>query len=348
MAMKPWRHLVVLTQENHSFDQMFGHYPGVDGTPQHVRMPNPRGAPVSPFPYSHRECALYWTNPPHSWNAIHEEWDHGKMDGFVRVGGPMTMGYFPDSWISGYRRLAERGILLDHYHAAVLGPTLPNRLYLISGTSAGSLNDPPVGSRQTFEQPTVFDQLLDAHIRWAYYIDGYHPTPISRAIAKASYFCPLLWFPRFQQDPRRARRLQPLSQFFRDVRRQTLPDVVFIAPGLWTSGHPPTPIALSMRQALAVYRALSQSPTWSDTLLILNFDEAGGYYDHVPPPVVDTFGPGIRVPAIMLSGRFSAGISHTVFDHTSVLRLIEEQYGFPLLGTRTRHMNSLAAAWSGL
>lgn len=343
--MVPWRHIVVLTQENHSFDQMFGHYPGADGTPTGVLMPNPRGRPIAPFPYSHDDCALYWTNPPHSWDAIHAEWNDGKMNGFVKVGGPMTMGYFPEGWITGYLGLARQGILLDQYHASVLGPTLPNRLYLISGTSAGCRNDPPLGSRLTFNQVTVFDQLNDKGITWAYYVNGYRPNLLSRALAKALYFCPLLWFPRFIDDPVLSSHILPLSRFYEDVAKRCLPDVVFIAPGLWTSGHPPTPISVSMQQAVSIVRHLAKSPDWKNTLMVLNFDEAGGYYDHVAPKLVDDFGPGIRVPAILLSGRLRSRIDHTVFDHTSVLRMIEEQYDLPLLGERTKHMTSLAAAW---
>ena len=337
------RHIVVYTLENHSFDQLFGQFPGADGLTDGICLPAPEGPCVAPFPLSNCSLAQF-TNPNHSWNAIHREWNRGAMNGFVRENGRSAMGYYPLSMIPGYQALAEKGLLLDRYFCSVLGPTLPNRLYLISGTSNGQKNDPGLFSSQTFSLPTLFDQLQEADIGWKYYVGSYCPTALGESLAKQLLFCPLFWFPRFMNTAALKSRIVAFNQFAQDVAADTLPPVSFLAPNLWTSSHPPIPISAGMTSAFKLYTLLAQSPLWNQTLLIINFDEAGGYYDHVPPPRVDAFGPGMRVPALLLSGHIRPGIVSGTFDHTSVLRLIEEHWGLSLLGTRTAKMPSLKEA----
>ncbi len=340
---KKFKHIVVYTIENHSFDQLLGHYPGVDGLTPGLAVPGPKG-PVQPFPISTWSLDQ-WANPNHSWDAIHEEWNQGAMNGFVRANGSATMGYYPLNRFPRFIALAQKARLLDHYHCAVLGPTLPNRLYLVAGTSDGLQNDLWPWSTRTFAIPTLFDQLAEAGISCKYYVGDLCPGPIGGSLAKAILFCPLLWFPRFRRPPL-ARGLVALGQFFHDVDRGQLPTVSFLAPGIFHSGHPPLSLATSLDSVENVFHALKNGPHWSDTLLIVNFDEAGGFYDHVAPPVVDRFGPGIRVPALLLAESLSPGVNHETYDHTSVLRFIEEEFGLPLLGERTRAMTSIATALS--
>ncbi len=339
--MIPWlKRIIVYTLENHSFDQLLGQYPGADGLPPDVSLPGPQGQTVSPFPlrwYSPAQLA----NPNHSWEAVHEEWNHGAMDGFAIADGPDAMGYYPPERVAGFLELARQGRVLDHYFSSLLGPTFPNRLYLISGGSQGLTENPPLFSSDTFDEPTVFDQLSGINIDWRYYIGNFRPG--CQFVAKQALFCPLLWFPRFQQEGLK-RHLVPLWQFFHDVAHAALPRVSFLAPTLWGSGHPPIPIGASLETCQAVYHALKTAPGWDETILIINFDEAGGFYDHISPPVVDAYGLGIRVPCLILGGRMTPGVVHDVFDHTSVLRMIEEQFQLPLLGERTAMMASLESA----
>jgi phospholipase C len=168
---------------------------------------------------------------------------------------------------------------------------------------------------------------------------------VRQLYARELQFCPLLWFPRFMREPGLRAGLAPYAAFFRDVLTGRLPPVSFLAPDMLASAHPPLPLRLSMHAADRAVRALRAANLWNDTLFVLNFDEAGGFYDHVPPPVLDEWGPGIRVPCLLLGGRVLPGVRHEIFDHTSVLRLVEEQFGLPLLGHRTSRMQSLAAAF---
>ncbi len=314
----------------------------MDGVRPSAGVPGPGGEEVHPFPF-HWYSLGQFDNPDHSFQAIHQEWDDGRMDGFARVNGRDTMGYYPASRIRSFWSLVSKGRILDHYFCSVLGPTLPNRLYLIAGTSGGLRDDPSLLSSARFHFPTLFDQLQKAGIAWRYYIGGYRPYfPL---LAKEFLFTPPLWFPRFRKEPLR-HRLKPWPSFFSDARGNNLPSVVFLSPGLPQSSHPPFPIGCSLRSIAAVHQALSTRPDWEETLLVVNFDEAGGFYDHVPPPVIDAFGPGIRVPCLLWSGSLTPAIVSDVYDHTSVLRLIEERYGLPLLGERTEKMASLASALS--
>jgi phospholipase C len=342
--MSEWpRHIVVLTQENHSFDQIFGDFPGAAGMPPDVEMPAGRGRVVRPYYFSSAHFPFTF-GPPHSFRAVHMEWDRGRLDGFVRVGGRVTMGRYRADDVASYHRWARQGVLLDHYFCSVLGPTLPNRLYLVAGTAGGLRDDPALLSSQPVMLETVFDQLSRRGVPWRYYVGDLGPDGRCRVLARSLLFCPLLWIPRFRAEPDLARRIVPLDAFYEDLARGDLPAVAFLAPSLVTSGHPPLGLTGAMAALDRVAGALARSPVWDDVLLIVNLDEAGGFFDHIPPPVRDVFGPGFRVPCILLSGRLAPGVHHAVFDHTSVLRFIEEHFDLPLLGSRTRDMNSLQVA----
>lgn len=342
--MLDWlRHIVVLTQENRSFDQMFGHLAGADGIPAGVCLPARRGPCVTPHPAPGFTPSF---GPPHSWKDTHRAWDRGAMDGFAIVGGRRAMTYETVASVTGYVRLAHEAVLLDHFFSSVLGPTFPNHLYAISGTSSIK-NDPPLFGHAAFHMETVFDQLERRGVSWKYYVGWYARCPGGAIVAHALQLCPLLWFPRFMKTQKLRAKLAPYGEFFDDVRRERLPAVAFLSPGGFSSGHPPLPLTWSASALSRLVSALRKSPAWPSTLLVCAFDEAGGFYDHVPPPVLDAWGPGVRVPCLLFSGRLTPGVDHGSYDHTSILRLIEERHGLPLLGERTKRMPSLATALPG-
>lgn len=332
-------HFIVATQENRSFDQYFGYYPGVDGIPQDACMPNPDGPCVKPYHFpSPIEGNI--DQPNHSWEAIHAEWDNGRMDGFVKVNGSLTMGYYLESDLPYYWKLAQESVLCDHYFCSVLGPTLPNRLYLVSGTSDGLQND-PASLNTAFSQATLFDQLLAQGITWRYYVSDY--SSLAPTIAKELLMCPLLWFPRIMNDSAMSQNIVPMSHFYTDLAAGNLPQVAFIAPGALDCEHPPDDVQVGMRYVQSMVNALQTSDYWPKSAFILNYDEAGGFYDHVAPRQVDSFGLGMRVPCLVASPWVQPGkINHTTFDHTSVLKMIQQRFGLAPLTSRNRIMNSLA------
>lgn len=343
-ALARVRHIIVITLENRSFDQFFGHFGGAEGIPPEICMPSPAGPCVRPF-HERSLAAGSLTRPRHSWAAIHQEWDKGRMDGFVRANGRLSMGYYLEDDIAYLFHLARTFVLCDHYFCSVLGPTLPNRLYAVSGTSAGLKDDPPLFSSLKFSQETVFDQLQANGISWRYYGGSYNR--IVPGVPKALLFNPLLWFPRITGNPAMMAKMGTLSEFFEDVGTDRLPAVSFLAPGPCTSGHPPFNIKIMTRYARRVMSALKASTGWANTVAVINFDEAGGFYDHVPPPVLDRYGPGFRVPCIVASPLATGGrVDHTVMDHTSVLKMIQERHGLLPLTERNRVMGSMSAVLS--
>lgn len=340
-------HFVVVVQENRSFDQYLGWFPGADGIdPESVCLPSGQAGEPCVRPYRFRsfmEGGL--ESPDHSFEAMHAAYDGGRMDGFVRVSGPVSMGYYGKSDLPYYAELAAEGVLLDRYFSSVMGPTLPNRLFLVSGTSAGLRNDPTlhevVLGGLEFSQPTLFDQLEEHHISWRFYAGDLSDRFLD--LAKQMLFCPLLWFPRFVHDRRLRDRIVPLSAYFDDVRRGRLPQVAFLAPSLLQSEHPPTSVREGMWYVKSVVDTLRKSPAWRTALFVWTYDECGGFYDHVSPPQVDAFGLGMRVPAVLLSPLVAGGrVDHVPLEHVSILRMIQERYGLPLLTERSRRAHSLA------
>jgi phospholipase C len=332
-------HILVLTFENRSFDQLFGRFPGAEGIPPGVCLPNPAGSCVAPF-HEKSLAVGTLTRPLHSWAAIHEEWGGGRMDGFVRANGPLAMGYYLGSDLPGLFRLAQQFTLCDQYFCAVLGPTLPNRLYAVSGTSSGLENDPARCSPVTFSQTTVFDQLQEARVSWRYYGGLY--SRLLPVVAKAALMSPLLWFPHITTNPAMMANLATGAQFFADVRAGRLPAVAFLSAGAITAGEPPLSLQFMLRYLERVVKAVRSSRAWSRTVMVINFDEAGGFYDHVAPPAVDAYGPGFRVPCIVVSPLMEGGrVNHTVMDHTSVLRMIQDRHNLPPLTPRNRAMASM-------
>jgi len=152
-------HVIIACQENHSFDAYFGHYPraGKFGIPSNYSQPDGRGSTVKPYHFSSPPS----TDIGHTWLSIHNEWNHGAMDGFFTTDGPAALGYFDGSDLAYYYALANSFTLCGNYFCSILGPTSPNRLALMAGTAGGNTtNDLGVGS---LDYPTIVD-LLDASL----------------------------------------------------------------------------------------------------------------------------------------------------------------------------------------
>jgi phospholipase C len=350
-ALARVRHLVVLVQENRSFDHYFGWFPGADGLARRAprALPGRDGRPVAPYRLRRYDEGGP-ASPDHSFAAMHEAYDGGRMDGFARVSGRVAMGYYTEDDLPYYWRLAREGVLLDRYFSSVMGPTLPNRLYLVSGTSAGMRDDPSlhdvVLGRVRLEQETLFDQLQVRGITWRYYVGD--EIDHFDGIARLLLFCPLLWFPRFARDPALRQRIVPLGRYFEDVRQGALPEVAFLSPTAAESEHPPFSVRAGMRYVEAAVEALRASPVWSRSVVVWTYDECGGFYDHAPPPQVDALGLGMRVPAVVLSPLLPAPgrVDHGTYEHVSVLRLIQDRYGLAPIGSRLGSASSLAGAFT--
>jgi phospholipase C len=346
----PIDHVIVLMQENRSFDHYFGQLRRYDPTldvepaPPDASNPNPSDPGAPPIQRFHQTQLCETTDLDHSWNGTHEQWNDGAMDGFTKTNvapgdptGSRTMGYYDENDLPFYYALYSTFAIGDRYFSSLMGPTQPNRFYLYAGTSFGrTVNGlPPSGSE--FSQPSLFNLLDQAGVSWKVY---------SSQIAYVNFFA----YVRGHS----AGRLTTIAQYYADAAQGTLPQVAFIDPAFGgardveSDEHPPANVQAGQKFVADVINALLQSPNWPSSSLFLTYDEHGGYYDHVPPPEAvppDDLEPtgasgafdryGIRVPFAAVSPFAKQHfVSHAVYDHTSILRFIERRFGLPPLGAR--------------
>jgi phospholipase C len=343
LQTNPIKHIVILCQENRSFDTYFGYYEraGRFAVPPEYAQPGGTGEPaVKPYHFSS------YTTPDigHSWEALHSEWDGSKMDGFVTTDGLACMGYYLRSDLPYYYALADAFTLCGNYFCYQLGPTLPNRLALWSGTSGGITNNKPTFG--SLNWPTIAD-LLDQHgVSWqSYNLDS------SQAVSpeRPSSFNGLAYFKKWVDDPRL---YGSEDDYYHALLNGTLPQVVFLITSGAVSEHPPENVRLGERKVAQVINALIASRYWTSSAFILTYDENGGYFDHIAPPQLDAYGAGMRVPTLIVSPWVRRGyIAGQLYEHTSILKFIERTFGLPSLASinhqfdlRTPAENNEAAA----
>lgn len=318
------QHVLIACQENHTFDQYFGYYPkaGPFGVPKDYSQPDGRGGRVSP----HHFRSHILTDIHHHWQDVHREWDHGKMDGFVINGGANAVGYYDGSNLSYYYALADAFTLCGNYFCYQLGPTLPNRLALWAATSGGvTINHTlPPGS---LDFPTIVDLLEDHRVSWKCYNLGLG----LGSIPEVEFLNALPFFKRWQRDDRLHLRE---DDYYDDLKAGTLPQVSFLIPDAFTSEHPYTDILWGQAKMAKVINALIRSSAWARSVLFLTYDEGGGFFDHVPPPQVDAYGMGMRVPMLVISPWARRGyLSGRLHEHASMLKFLERRFGLPALAS---------------
>jgi phospholipase C len=348
-------HIVWIIQENHSFDNYFGTYPGVDGLPPSTCLANLPGSRecVAPFhmPAGAPPCDL-----GHQWEVVHAAYDHGKMDGFVWAeGSPYTMGYYDERDIPNYWTYARHFALCDHFFSSLMGPSSPNHVFTVAAQSGGETNN--IGTLKELKEfldddGFTFDSMVTlfdkAGISWKYYVEAEAPPSGTESPSAMRLWFPqpttfTLWnplpgFKSIREDPKKMAHLVSTDQYFQDLKDGTLPQVSWLVPRFNDSEHPPEPIgpvAQGMWHVTRLINALMQSRYWDHTVIFLTWDDYGGFYDHVPPPFVDAYGYGPRVPTIVISPYARAGyVSHLIYDFTSMLKFIEERFDLPSLTLR--------------
>jgi phospholipase C len=316
------QHIVVLMMENHSYDNYLGMLAGrgdgftlgSDGRPLGAN-PSLSGAPVPLWtvPETTQQASV----PTQSWHASHIQWDEGRCDGFPRsieqtlpgLDAAAAMRYWTEAELPFYYGLARTFPLATRWFSACLGPTFPNRRFLIAGTANGLIDDLPFGMIDYPAGGTIFDHLSAHGISWA----NYHHLPAAtinlRRLAHASglRYLRLLagavagLFPQFLTRLqsklqvtadlyplgllRSLNHVRPMTEFWTAARNGTLPSVSIVDPDFGASSEE-NPQDISAGEALAarIVNAVMSGNGWSRTLLIWLYDEHGGYYDHVPPP----------------------------------------------------------------
>src|SRR5947209_7914846 len=318
-SANPVNHVLVACQENRTFDEYFGYYPraGRFGIPANYSQPDGHGGTVTPY---HNFLPVS-NNPSHSWQSIHSEWNNGKMDGFYTTNGSTALGYYDGSDLSYYYGLADHFTLCGNYFCSLLGPSTPNRLGLMAATAGGNTTN--TITRGSLEWPTIVD-VLDAHkVSWKCYNLG-----IGTGTSLED-FNVLVYFKRWQNDPR----LNFTEEDYRkDLNAGTLPQVSFLITESLISEHPPADIQMGQHSMSEVINALMASKLWQSSALFFTYDECGGFFDHVPPPQVDAYGLGLRVPTLVVSPWARRGyVSAQLYEHSSILKFIERRSRLPPL-----------------
>lgn len=324
--------IVVVTMENRSYDHMMGARTLVEGLPGDglvAGMTNPDvdGNAVDIF----RDTVMCIPDPPHSWASAHAQWNQGANDGFMtrwleqKPAGtpPHPMGYLVRADLPFTYGLADHFVSCDRWFCSVLGPTWPNRMYLHSASSGGQRNNDTVPGG--FPWPSIWHVLDDAGIDWAYYFSDLPFVPL---------------FANLDYDGK-VRRVN--FDFFDDAAAGVLPPVVFVDPNsVFNDDHPPHHPILGQQFISSIYHALANGPQWNNCLLVVTYDEHGGFFDHVPPPTtdddhaVDGFDRmGFRVPTLVAGPYVKEGhVSSVVRDHASVVKHITSMFGLPALTRR--------------
>lgn len=339
------QHIVIIDKENRSFDSMFGRFPGADGATW-GRLPNGRKVKLIHQP-DHLLLDI-----DHSGPAVVRAVNNGLMNRFSTLPGAFQNGrdeslsQFTQKDISGYWRYARNYTLADHFFSTVMGPSFPNHLVTVAATGNNTI-DNPIGItrrswgcdsgpyarvlsispatgrlhyvRPCFTLPTLPEELSAAGVTWKYY----SPPPY-----QSGYIWNAL-------DAVRNVRYSPLWQsnvvntdrFTKDAAAGSLPQVSWVVMGEAQSDHPPYSICVGQNWTESVINSVMRGPDWSNTIIILTWDDFGGFYDHVAPPVRSLTGFGPRVPTIVISPYARAHVvDHTVYDFNSVLKLIEDRF----------------------
>jgi phospholipase C len=415
-------HVVVIYQENWSFDSLYGKFPGANGIDNagaaarqvdkdgnaYSTLPQPLNTTFSPpvvdprFPADLANAPFEmskFVNPSQlSGDLVHRYYqeqyqiDSGRMDKFVAWtdSGGLVMSYY-DGTNMPEGKLAQQYTLMDNFFHGAFGGSFLNHQFLICAcaptwrdapgaivaqvdangimtkdgqvspdgyaiNTSYSVNTPhPANitdqSLLVPEQtaPTIGDRLSDQGVSWAWYSGGWntallgHPDPLFQ-----SHHQPFAYYANYADGtPGRAQHLKDELDFYHELASNTLPAVVFIKPLGADNEHPGYATEFNGQQHVAdLVSAVQNSPYWSDSAIIITYDEHGGRWDHVAPPLIDRWGPGTRVPTIVISPFARKGfVDHTQYDTSAILKLIEERWNVQPVAERDANSGDLLTAF---
>jgi phospholipase C len=351
------KHIVFLIKENRSFDTYFGTFPGADGATwgrtSRGKVVRLRRTPDQ-TPY----------DIGHSWQDALTAIDGGSMSKFDHErngninGDLLPYTQLTEAEIPNYFSYARNFVLADRMFSSMTGPSFPNHLYTVAAQGGGSLDNPEPAHGQwgcdaddnqtvlvqkttgtteaepsCFDFQTLADELEAAHIEWKYYAPprgeyGYVWSTLDaiQHIRKGP-----LWQTRVVSD----------TQFTSDALQGHLPAVSWLVTGEG-SEHPPHSTCLGENWTVRQLNAVMNGPDWNSTVVFLAWDDFGGFYDHVPPPTMDNYGFGPRVPLIIISPYSKQGhITHTTYEFSSFLTFVEHRFDLSPLTDRDLKANDM-------
>ncbi len=352
----PIKHLITLMQENHTFDNYFGTFPGVEGIPPDACMPvdpaEPSGECIKPFHLGDQPIS----DLDHSAETAVIQLNEGKMNGFVYAllqrneDGRIAMGYYDARDIPYYWNLADNFVLFDRMFSSAKDGSFSNHIYWVAARPLQK----GVLEQGYADMTTIFDRLEEKGLSWKFYVQNYDPALNYRNVNQIEFenanrasqiiWVPLLNMDRYLDNPRLNSHIVDLSEYYKDLLDGNLPAVSYLVPS-GASEHPPGRIESGEKFVKNLIQALMRSSAWESSAFMLTYDDWGGWYDHVPPPAVDDYGYGFRVPAILVSPYARKGyIDSTQLDFTSLLKFIEENWGLaPLTERDAKASNFLEA-----
>ncbi len=365
----PIKHVVFIIKENRTFDNLFGLFPGANGVSTGMDRGEER-------PLTQASDRLE-EDIKHCYECALRAWNEGKMDGFATISewaDRYAYTQYRPGDLPSYWRWADRFVLSDNFFASAQGPSFPNHLFTIAAQSAGTHENPiqdldvlrerhretglykawgcdslpnsyvPVVDSEgnTKKVPPCFDfltegdLLTEARVPWAYY-------------SATQYQNGYLWSAydavrHIREDPKVWQaHMFPVDGLIRDIKADRLPPVTWVTPRFEVSDHPEYSLCHGENWTTKVVNAIMQSPMWKDTAIFLTWDDYGGFYDHLPPPQVDDFGFGIRVPLLVISPYAKPGhIDNRLGEFSSVLRFIEDNWALSQLTERDRDAQNLS------
>lgn len=365
----PVDRVIYLMMENRSFDNLFGRFPGANG----ARTGNLDGTQI-PL----RHCTEWLPGDlPHDRVSWEEDFNGGAMDGFDigLFGRDFAYSQFNEADIPNYYHWAKEFVLGDNFFASVAGPSYPNHLFFIAGQAGGAIDNPlnietkflndgratkswgcdahgddvyveietpggGVGQRNTcFDFRSMGEVLSDRNIDWAFYsADPYEAGYIWQAYSsiKRVFHDKELW----------DEHIWPVDDLMRDIEANTLPPVTWVTPRFQLSDHPPFSTKHAHNWVTQIINAVMRSKMWGRTAIFITWDEWGGLYDHVRPPMLEGEQLGFRVPLLLISPFARRGyIDDALGEFSTPLRFISDNWGLPYLTPRIRNAHNFEHAF---
>ncbi|WP_394850202.1 alkaline phosphatase family protein [Pendulispora brunnea] len=407
-SLSSLKHIVVIFMENHSFDNLYGSYPGAEGLSSagaKIAQVDPStGTPYTTLPQTDSNIPTDLPNAAFDitkYVPIHQatkdlthryyqeiaQINGGAMNLFVSNNSSkgLAFGYYPTSSLPVVKLIGSRSphvTVCDHFFHAAFGGSFLNHQWLIAAATphwegcpsdkravidaSGKLTkdgtctpdgyvvnttvptNQPTSSSGTklpvLTGTTIGDQLTAAGIDWAWYSAGWNAAASGSPPSGFTFHHqPFVYYAAYASgEPGRAH-LKDETDFVVAAKNGTLPPVSFVKPLGGFNEHPGANLQKGQEKAVELIEAVINGPHGEDTAVIVTYDENGGYWDHVAPPVKDKWGPGTRVPAIVFSKFARGGVDKTIYDTTSILGLIEKRWGLSPLNERVASQNDLAS-----
>lgn len=359
----PIQHIVILVKENRSFDNYFGTFPGADGT-RTGKTSDGQTVPLLHTP----DHTLIDIN--HAGDAAKVAVNGGKMNGFdklqgaIQDGQDIALSQLSESDIPNYWAYARTFTLDDHFFSTINGPSFPNHLVTIAGTSNNTDDNPilntyhswgcdagqytkvdavnPQTGQHYFVKPcfdinTLPDELQKAGVSWKYYAPGQYQS--------GYIWSSLNSIKHIRESSLWQTNVPDTTQFLKDVKAGTLPQVSWLVMNEGVSEHSPHSACAGENWTVTQLNALMKSPLWSSTAVFLTWDDFGGFYDHVAPPRHDYISYGPRVPTLVISPYARAhSVDHAAYDFGSIVRYVEDKFNLPRMAEYDTAATSIAGS----